>query len=56
MGRVGIIKGVQRGWGRVRSIVTLEDGTGNLFQTSLSYVFVIGEEEPLISLPEGAWK
>ncbi len=56
VGRVGVIKEVQRGWGRKRSLVTLEDATGNLFQTSLDYVYVIGVEKPVISLPEGAWK
>ena len=56
VGRVGRIVGVQRGWGRKRSIATLEDPTGNRFQTSLEYVFVIGSEKPAISLPEGAWQ
>jgi len=56
VGRVGRILGVQRGWGRKRSIVTLEDPSGNQFQTTLEYVFVIGREKPVISLPEGAWK
>jgi len=56
VGRVGRIVGVQRGWGRKRSIVTLEDASGNMFQTSMDYVFVIGRESPSISLPEGAWK
>ncbi len=53
VGRVGRIVGVQRAWGRKRSIVTLEDLKGEKFQTSLDYVFVIGEEKPVISLPEG---
>lgn len=56
VGRVGRIIDVQRGWGRKRSIATLEDPTGNRFQTSLEYVFVIGSEKPAISLPEGAWQ
>ena len=56
VGRVGVVKSVQRAWGRQRSIVTLEDKNGDLFQTSLAYVMVIGEDKPLISLPEGAWK
>ncbi len=56
VGRVGTIKGVQRGWGWKRSIVTIEAPDGHVFQTSLSYVVVIGEEEPVISLPEGVWK
>ena len=56
VGRVGRIVSVQKGWGRKRSIVTIEDVTGNLFQTSLDYILVIGSEKPVISLPEGAWK
>ncbi|BAA79311.2 30S ribosomal protein S4e [Aeropyrum pernix K1] len=56
VGRVGVVKSVQKGWGRKRTLVTLEDASGNLFQTSLDYVFVIGLDRPVISLPEGAWK
>jgi len=56
VGRVGIIRGVQRGWGWQRSLVTLEDKDGNLFQTVLGYILVIGKEKPVISLPEGAWR
>lgn len=55
VGRVGRLVGLQRGWGRTRSIVTIEDQHGNKFQTSMEYVFIIGREEPVISLPEGAW-
>ncbi len=56
VGRVGIIRNIQRGWGWQRSLVTLEDKEGNLFQTVLSYVLVIGKDKPVISLPKGAWK
>ncbi|MCE4622129.1 MAG: 30S ribosomal protein S4e [Desulfurococcales archaeon] len=55
VGRVGRLVGLQRGWGRTRSIVTIEDQNGNRFQTSLEYVFIIGRDKPVISLPEGAW-
>ncbi len=55
VGRVGRIVDVKRGIRRFRSIVTLEDKNGNKFQTSLDYVFPIGIDKPLISLPEGAW-
>jgi small subunit ribosomal protein S4e len=55
VGRVGRIKEIHRGWGRTRSIVTMEDRRGNLFQTSLDYILVIGRDKPAISLPEGAW-
>jgi small subunit ribosomal protein S4e len=33
-------------------IVTLEDPTGNHFQTILDFVFVLGDKKPSISLPE----
>lgn len=33
-------------------IVTLEDTSGNHFQTILDFVFVIGDKKPSISLPE----
>ncbi len=56
VGRVGRIVSIHKGIRRYRSIVTLEDKHGNKFQTSLTYVFPIGREEPLITLPEGAWK
>jgi len=56
VGRVGVIREVKRGWGWHRSLVTLEDKDGNLFQTTLNYILVIGEDKPVISLPEGAWR
>jgi small subunit ribosomal protein S4e len=56
VGRVGrivdIIPGALK---RRRYIVTLQDKSGNLFQTSFEYVFPIGKDKPLITLPEGAW-
>ncbi len=55
VGRVGRVVGIHRGVRRYRSIVTLEDKNGNKFQTSLDYVFPIGVDKPLITLPEGAW-
>lgn len=55
VGRVGKVVSIRKGIRRHRSIVTLEDKHGNKFQTSLTYVFPIGKEEPLIKLPEGAW-
>ena len=56
VGRVGRIVEIKPGIRRYRKVVTLETSEGVRFQTSLEYVFVIGKEEPLISLPEGAWK
>uniref|UniRef100_A0A7C4D6R9 Small ribosomal subunit protein eS4 n=1 Tax=Staphylothermus marinus TaxID=2280 RepID=A0A7C4D6R9_STAMA len=55
VGRVGRIISIHKSMRRYRSIVTLEDKYGNRFQTSLDYVFPIGEEKPLIKLPEEAW-
>jgi SSU ribosomal protein S4E len=55
VGRVGRIKSITWGWRREATVVTLEDPRGNLFQTSLNYVLVIGEDKPVIKLPEGAW-
>ena len=52
IGRVGRIVDIKRGMGRSRSIVTLERKNGEKVQTSLDYIFVIGDEEPLISLPK----
>ncbi|ADV65464.1 30S ribosomal protein S4e [Desulfurococcus mucosus] len=55
VGRVGKVVSIHRGMKRYRSIVTIEDRSGNRFQTSLDYIFPIGLEKPLITLPEGAW-
>jgi len=55
VGRVGKVVSIHRGLRRYRSIATLEDKHGNKFQTSLVYVFPIGVDKPLITLPEGAW-
>ncbi len=55
VGRVGKIETIHRGLRRFRSIVTLVDKNGNRFQTSLDYIFPIGVENPVITLPEGAW-
>ncbi len=55
VGRVGVVTDIRRGMRRKRSIVTLRDKHGNMFQTSLDYVFPIGRDTPMITLPEGAW-
>ncbi|MCD6488167.1 MAG: 30S ribosomal protein S4e, partial [Desulfurococcales archaeon] len=55
VGRVGRVLEIKKSIRRYRSIVTLEDRNGNRFQTSLEYVFPIGRDKPLITLPEGAW-
>jgi len=54
IGRHGKIVTIERGLGQKRrnSLITIEDKAGNRFQTILDYVFVIGDTEPCISLPE----
>lgn len=37
---------------RKNLLVTIEDKNGNRFQTTLNFVFVLGDTEPSISLPE----
>lgn len=56
VGRVGRIKSFTKGWREETTIVTLEASDRSLFQTSLNYIYVIGDDKPLISLPEGMWK
>lgn len=50
-GNFGKIIEVQAGFRKKRSLVTLENAQGEKFQTSLNYVFAIGAEKPVISLP-----
>ncbi len=50
MGRYGKIMSVTRGWGWERSVVTLQDSSGNTFETSLSNVYVVGTEKPLVTI------
>lgn len=54
VGRHGKIVEIEKTLGKKRRnlLVTLEDEKGNRFQTILNFVFVIGEKEPCISLPE----
>jgi len=37
---------------RRSTLVTIEDGDGNRFQTTMDYIFVIGDKQPHISLTE----
>jgi len=39
---------------RKNSLVTVEDERGNRFQTTVNYVFVIGDKQPHISMPEAS--
>lgn len=43
-----------KGKKRTNALVTIEDKKGNRYQTILNFVFAIGEEQPLISMPEAA--
>ena len=56
MGKYGRIIEIEEAKGKKRkdAIVTIEDEKGNRYQTVLEFVFAIGEERPLISLPEAS--
>jgi len=56
MGKYGRIVDIEEAKGKKRkdAIVTIEDEKGNRSQTILDFVFAIGEEQPLISLPEAS--
>lgn len=54
LGKYGKITAIEkkRGQKRRRLLATIEDKNGNSFQTILDYVFILGDAEPYISLPE----
>lgn len=54
IGRHGKIVSVEHREGQKRknALVTIEDSGGNRFQTTIEYVFVVGDTQPHISLPE----
>ena len=54
IGRFGKIIEIEKAEGKKRrnALVTIEDGKGHRYQTTLEFVFALGETEPLISLPE----
>jgi small subunit ribosomal protein S4e len=54
VGKHGKIVEIEEGKGQKRreQLVTVEDKNGNRFQTTISFVFAVGESSPLISLPE----
>jgi len=54
-GKHGKIVGIEKTAGQKRrsSLVTIENERGNRFQTTIDYVFAIGDAKPQISLPEG---
>ena len=51
VGRVGRVVKIARGMGRHRTIVSLEDPSGHVFQTTADKIFIIGRDKPIISLP-----
>jgi len=56
VGRVGTVTEINQIFKRSRAIVTLKSPSGGEFRTILDYVFPIGVEEPLISVPEECFK
>ena len=50
IGIEGRIVAVERRFGTHASTVTLEDPSGNRFQTALEYVFVVGNDRPEVAL------
>ena len=54
VGKYGKIVEIEESKGQKRraQLVTVEDKNGNRFQTTMNFVFVVGETEPYISLPE----
>lgn len=56
MGKYGKIIEIEEAKGKKRkdAIVTIEDEKGNRYQTILNFVFAIGEDRPLITLPEAS--
>jgi len=56
IGKHGKIVAVEHREGQKRknALVTIEDFRGNRFQTTIEFVFVVGDTKPHISLPEAA--
>ena len=54
VGKYGKITAIEEKPGQKRRdlLVTIEDKNGNQFQTILNFIFVLGDTEPSISLPE----
>ncbi len=51
MGATGKITDIKPGLRKNRSLITLETGKGDTFQTSLNYVFLLGASKPVITMP-----
>jgi len=56
IGKHGRIVEIEKTEGKKRRdmLVTIQDGKNNRYQTILDFVFVVGEAQPLITLPEVA--
>ncbi len=56
IGRHGKIIAIEHREGQKRknALVTIDDSRGSRFQTTIEYVFVVGDTQPHISLPEVA--
>jgi small subunit ribosomal protein S4e len=56
IGKHGSIVQIEEASGKKRrnTLATIEDKKGNRYQTTLNFVFAIGETQPLISLPEAS--
>ena len=54
VGKIGKIVEIEKTEGKKRrnALVTVEDNSKNRYQTTLEFVFAIGEAQPIISLPE----
>jgi len=52
VGEFGRIISIEKIGGKLESLVTLKDESGEEFQTVLKYVFVLGGEKPSISIPK----
>jgi small subunit ribosomal protein S4e len=50
LGRVGRVKKIEEGSAARPRMVTIEDSESRTFQTMADYVFVVGEDKPLIQL------
>jgi len=56
MGRIGKIKEIRWGISKKYTVIVLENEKGDIFQAPLNYVFPVGFDKPLISLPESAFE
>lgn len=56
IGKYGKIVEIEKAVGKKKrsTLVTIEDAQGNKYQTILDFMFTLGENSPLIALPEAA--